>query len=157
MAAKRAPAKSAKQDTAVLVFTATLSRGLYRTFEIEASGTLYSLASAIVDAFGFDFDHAFGFYSRLTGPYNGSPVSYELFTDMGEPMGNAGSVERTRAADAFVKPRDKMRFLFDYGDEWQFQIAFDGRRPRTPRAKLPRVVASAGKAPEQYPREDEGY
>jgi hypothetical protein len=137
------------------VFTATLSRGLYRTFEIEASATLYSLASTIVAAFGFDFDHAFGFYSNLKGPYYDSPVKYELFTDMGEPTENAGSVERTRAADAFARPGHKMRFLFDYGDEWLFQIAFDGRKPRVPRTILPRVVASAGKAPQQYPPEGE--
>ena len=29
-------------------------------------------AAAIVSAFGFDFDHAFGFYSKLTGRYRGA-------------------------------------------------------------------------------------
>ena len=40
---------------------------IYREIEIESRKTLHDLAKAIVHAFGFDFDHAFGFYSKLTG------------------------------------------------------------------------------------------
>lgn len=38
---------------------------IYRDIEIEPSKSLYRLAEAIVTAFGFEFDHAFGFYSGL--------------------------------------------------------------------------------------------
>jgi hypothetical protein len=34
---------------------------IYREIEIESRKALYDLAQAIVHAFGFDFDHAFGF------------------------------------------------------------------------------------------------
>ena len=40
---------------------------VYRDIEIEAAKSLYRLAEAIVSAFGFDFDHAFGFYSGTHG------------------------------------------------------------------------------------------
>src|SRR4051812_428614 len=71
---------------------------IVREFEIVSSGTLVDLAKAIVSAFDFDFDHAFGFYSNLTGPYvRRSGTSYELFADMGEETG-ARSVKRTRVA-----------------------------------------------------------
>ena len=40
---------------------------VYREIEVESRKTLNDLAKAIVHAFGFDFDHAFGFYSKLTG------------------------------------------------------------------------------------------
>ena len=66
------------------VFRASLNRKLYRDFEIPSGTNLHDLAGAIVEVFGFDFDHAFGFYSNLTGNVLHSPVKYELFADMGE-------------------------------------------------------------------------
>lgn len=57
-------------------------RGMpYRTIAIPPERSLYDLAEAITDAFGFDFDHAFGFYNNLKNPYNSSE-SYELFADL---------------------------------------------------------------------------
>lgn len=37
-----------------------------RDIEIDPAKSLYLLAEAIVSAFGFNFDHAFGFYAGLT-------------------------------------------------------------------------------------------
>jgi hypothetical protein len=45
----------------------------------------------------------------------------------------------------------KMRFLFDYGDEWVFRVELVKRKPSEPKIKLPRLLSSAGKAPVQYP------
>ena len=81
------------------VFRVSLSRKVYRDFEILSAKNLYDLAGEIVRVFGFDFDHAFGFYSKLTGDVFGSPVKYELFADMGES--EARSVKRTRIVEAF--------------------------------------------------------
>ena len=66
------------------VFRVSLSPKVYREFETLSAKNLYDLAGEIVRIFGFDFDHAFGFYSKLTGNVFGSPVKYELFADMGE-------------------------------------------------------------------------
>src|SRR5439155_24609455 len=74
------------------VFRVSLSPKVYRDFEILSAKNLYDLAGDIVRVFGFDFDHAFGFYSKLTGDVFGSPVKYELFADMGES--DARSVKR---------------------------------------------------------------
>ena len=60
------------------VFRVSLSLKVYRDFEILSAKNLYDLAGAIVRVFGFDFDHAFGFYSKLTGDVFGSPVNYQL-------------------------------------------------------------------------------
>ena len=136
-----------------LIFRAALEhqKSVYREIEIEASKSLYRLAEAIVAAFDFDFDHAFGFYSRLKGNIYDSPVQYELFVDMGEGESDARSVKRTRIVEAFPKVGTKMRFLFDYGDEWVFLVELVKREPREPKIKLPRLLSSVGKAPVQYP------
>jgi Plasmid pRiA4b ORF-3-like protein len=139
------------------VFRASLDPKLYRDIEIPNGKKLYDLAAAIVAAFGFDFDHAFGFYSKLTGHVLNSPVKYELFADMddiGEPT-DAGSVERTRISEAFPEIGHKMTFLFDYGDNWAFRVELIGRKVKERGAKYPRVVKKVGTAPEQYPREEE--
>jgi hypothetical protein len=57
------------------VFRVSLSPKVYRDFEILSAKNLYDLAGEIVRVFGFDFDHAFGFYSKLTGDVSGSPGS----------------------------------------------------------------------------------
>ena len=143
-------------ETETLVFRASLTPKIHRDFEIAATSSLYALAQAIVRFFDFDFDHAFGFYSRLKGNIYDSPVRYELFVDMGEGEGDARSVKRTRVAKAFPSVGAKMRFLFDYGDEWEFLVALVERKPKDPKVKLPRLLISAGNAPAQYPdREDE--
>src|SRR5262252_5004036 len=107
-------------ETETFVFRASLRPKIFRTFEICAGSSLYTLAQAIVSFFDFDFDHAFGFYSGLKGNIYRSPAKYELFVDLGEGDDNARSVKPTRVAEAFPAVGTKMRFLFDYGDDWVF-------------------------------------
>src|ERR1700694_3029516 len=113
-------------DSGTHVFRVSLNPKLYREFEIPSERKLSALAKAIVAQFGFDFDHAFGFYSKLTEFVLDSPVAYELFADTGDDS-EAGSVKRARIVDAFPAVGDKMTFLFDYGDNWQFRVEVIGR------------------------------
>ena len=136
-------------ETETFVFRASLKPKIYRDFEISSTSSLDTLAQAIVRF--FDFDHAFGFYSGLKGNIYRSPVRYELFVDLGEGEGNARSVKRTRVAEAFPSVGAKMRFLYDYGDEWVFLVELVGQKPKEPKVRLPRLTLAAGKAPAQYP------
>jgi len=138
-------------NTQTHVFRASLSPKIYRELEIPSEKKLYDLGQAIVGVFGFDFDHAFGFYSMLTGQILRSPVKYELFADMEDAESDARSVKRSRIADAFPKVGDKMTFLFDYGDGWEFRIEVIGLNQKEPGIKYPRLLKSVGKAPAQYP------
>ena len=137
-------------ETETFVFRASLKPKIYRAFEISAASSLYTLAQAIVRFFDFDFDHAFGFYSGLKGNIYHSPARYELFVDLGEGEGDARSVKRTHVVEAFPSVGAKMRFLFDYGDEWVFLVELVGRKPKEPKVRLPRLLLAAGKAPAQY-------
>jgi Plasmid pRiA4b ORF-3-like protein len=142
-------------DTRTHVFRASLSPQIHRDFEIPSANNLYDLAGAIVSLFGFDFDHPFGFYSNLGDDYADSPIRYELFFDMGEPLDPpelppSRSVEKTRIADAFPEVGAKMAFHFDYGDNWHFQLEVIGLGRMEPKVRYPRLVKSVGKAPKQY-------
>ena len=134
----------------VHVLRATLERGVHRDIEARSGASLYDLAAAIVEAYGFDFDHAFGFFSNTSGNVWRSPVRYELFADMGMRDRDAKSVKRTKLEEAFPKVGAKMRFLFDYGDEWQFRVEVIAIGPPAAGAAYPRVVQSVGEAPPQY-------
>jgi len=134
-----------------LVFRASLTPKIYRALEVAGTSSLYVLAQAIIRSFDFDFDHAFGFYSKLKGNIYDSPARFELFVDMGEGAGDARSVKRTPVIEAFPSIGTKMQFLFDYGDEWKFIVELVKRKPSEPKVKLPRLLISAGKAPAQYP------
>jgi hypothetical protein len=128
----------------------------YRDIELDSRKSLSDLAAAIVASFNFDFDHAFGFYTGRTDRTRMSALpKYELFVDMGEGSDGALSVERTKASTAFPKIGHALTFLFDYGDNWEFKVELRGTGAKAAGVRYPRTVASHGKAPEQYPDEDD--
>lgn len=123
---------------------------IYREIEVESRKALSDLAEAIVHSFGFEFDHAFGFYSKLTGQdVMRSQPKYELFADMGERT-EAKSVRKTRVDDAFPDVGYKMLFMFDYGDDWRFVVHVIGLGQKVAKTRYPKVLKKIGKAPEQY-------
>src|SRR4051795_5975246 len=109
---KSGPAKVARAEATMHALRASLKPHVYRDIEIDSDRSLFELAHAITKAFGFDFEHAFGFFNRLTGRVFGSPVWYELFGD--EEAGGARSVHQATIAQAFPRMNSKMLFLYDY-------------------------------------------
>lgn len=146
----------ASDDTFIIRAALNGRRSTYRDIEIETSNSLYRLAAAIVSAFGFQFDHAFGFYSGLTDTtmFDARP-RYELFADMGEADPGVLGVRKIKVARAFPAVGHSLLFLFDYGDEWRFRVTLTKIAKKTAEARYPRVIATRGTAPEQYPEPDE--
>jgi Plasmid pRiA4b ORF-3-like protein len=134
----------------ILTFRASFEPKIYRDIEVPASASLYKFAEAIVRAFGFDFDHAFGFYDKLSGNYYDSKLKYELFADMGDAEKGVLSVKKNSVATAFPADKAKFLFIFDYGDEWSFKVERTGSSAKVKGVKYPRVVKSEGTAPVQY-------
>jgi hypothetical protein len=145
----------ARNDTLIIRAALAGEPSIYRDVEIEGSKSLYRLAEAIVSAFGFDFDHAFGFYSGLkyATMMRASP-KYELFFDMGDADPGVLSVKKTKVAQAFPAVRHAMLFLFDYGDGWLFRVRLEKTGKKIAKVRYHRMVASHGEAPEQYPDSD---
>jgi hypothetical protein len=128
---------------------------IYREIEIASSKSLYAFAETIVSAFDFDFDHAFGFYSgKSERTLMASTPKYELFADIGEDS-DARSVKRSRVDDAFPGKGHRMVFLFDYGDEWLFDVETVGVDAEAVGSRRPRVLAKVGTSPLQYPDPEE--
>ena len=144
--------------TATFILRAALAgkKSVYRDIEIDSSASLYKFAQAIVTAFNFDFDHAFGFYSGLTrANVMRLHPQYELFADMGEANPGVLGVKKTKVAQAFPIVGHALLFLFDYGDDWFFHVSLTGTATKQAKVRYPRVVARKGDAPPQYPDPDE--
>jgi hypothetical protein len=117
--------------------------------QLSANHTLEDLANAIIDSVGFDMDHCYGFYNNLKR-YFASTEQYTLFADIGEESKESDTgVQSTGIAEVF-QPKKKMLFLFDYGDDWMFPVTCTGEADSDP-FKRPKILASKGKPPEQYP------
>lgn len=131
---------------------------IQRVIEIPCNFSLYELAEAIICAYDFDFDHPFGFFSKITDGWNGLAESrrYELFADLDPKEAHgAKSVKKTSIDAVWKNVDDKMLFLFDYGDEWRWIIVLNGYAEKKADIEYPRVLSSSGDAPEQYAEFDE--
>jgi len=116
---------------------------------------LYKFAENITQAFEFNFDYCFGFYSNIdTAYYHDSKIQYELFADLDEvEPTEAGSVKKTKVVDVWKKSGDKMTFLFDYGDGWRFTVEALEITPVMHERAYPITTEKNGLPPVQYPPE----
>ena len=97
---RQRPLEEGLMPSSTHIFRVRLWPKVYRDIEIESNKSLYDFAAAIVRAFDFDLDHAFGFFSKLDDYIFDSPVRYELFADL-DGDSEARSVKRTKVAQAF--------------------------------------------------------
>ena len=130
------------------------ARQIWRELELTGDQTLGDLGEAIPLAFGFDDPHLWSFF--LSGKPWDEATEYAL-SPSPDP---AGGGRRARAADRLrirdVPAGKEFLFLFDYGDEWHFGVKLVGTGQQTrPDARYPRLVATDGQAPQQYPQIDE--
>ena len=110
--------------------------------------SLYALAQLIIQAIGFDFDHAFEFRDNLKEPFS-STERYTLFADIGEEADDPG-VKKTSVSAVF-RPRRKMVFHFDYGDDWFFLVTCTAVKESATKQPFMKIVAKHGAPPKQYP------
>jgi hypothetical protein len=55
-----------------------------------------------------------------------------------------------KIADLPLAVGSVMEYLFDFGDNWEFQLQLEEIKPDLPPG-YSEIIASEGKAPEQYP------
>ena len=119
-----------------------------------ADQTLEMLAESILDSVGFDMDHAFGFHDNLKNPYR-SNEEYTLFADMGEEVKGGDTGVRTTPLSQVFRPRKKMLFHFDYGDDWHFLVTCVKEEETNSKFRNPKILDKTGTPPEQYPDYEE--
>lgn len=129
------------------VISISAGTGCYRHICISKDATLLDLHSAILDAFGFEDDHAHAFFmdnqmwSRTDSYYAGGIEDESRHT-----------CDYTLDSMA-MREGKPFKYVFDFGDEWVFQCKV--LRTLDEPCAAPSVVRSQGDAPEQYPQQDE--
>jgi len=107
---------------------------------------LDNLAYAILDAVRFESDHLYEFRYRDT--LGRTVTAAHEYCDEG-PF--AADIE---IGSLPLAPGQSMTFLFDFGDDWEFNVKLEKIAPPNPKMKKPKLVAKRGAAPEQYPHAD---
>lgn len=135
------------------------NKRIYRDIIVPEDILLYDLAMAIVFSFDFDFDHLFAFGNNPNSFYN-STIQYELDHDDCEEehkdMKRKSKVEITPISEVkfFSKIKDKMSFIFDFGQDWLFELELRDFGQKSHNIKYPLTLKVNGESPEQYPEYD---
>ena len=123
------------------------------TIALDASTTLEDLHGIIQQAVDFDNDHLYGFFVART-PLSRDRVRYEDEDRYGR---ESDALYTTTLEDVFPLPKDRRLFyLFDYGDDWIFQISRTRKKPfpAEPGTDYPRLISEFGEKPPPYPDPD---
>jgi hypothetical protein len=126
------------------LFKVSLGTGCWRRIAIGGDSSLEALAATILDAFSFDPDHLYRFsykdrFGRSVEIHH--PVSADDF--------DSASAGNVRVGDLPLYQGMHIGFLFDFGDEWDFDIQTENVNVGSMIGQ-PQVLESHGEAPEQY-------
>lgn len=129
----------------VHIFRVSLGRVWFR-IGMPASDFMDGLASMILGAVHFDSDHLYMFtYRNRFGSLE--VVNHYYVED--PPWAN-----EVRIGELELPVGQPMTFLFDFGDEWEFEVVLE--RVETDRnIQKPELLEMHGEPPEQYPRWEE--
>ena len=101
-----------------IVLSISVGTGCYRHIQISENATLQNLSSAILDAFDFDDDHLHSFFMSNRA----WDKDTEYVCPYGELDGAPGFTDKVKLSKFHLAKGAKFLYLFDYGDEWHFQI-----------------------------------
>lgn len=124
-------------------FKVSLGRGLWRRIAIDAQEPLDALAGAILNAYAFDHDHLyefkyrnrFGAEKRVQHPH----------------MDDGPWTSEMRVGEVPLPVGRSMTYLYDFGDQWEFEVTLEEVEPPGKAPEKPAVLDARGDAPEQYP------
>lgn len=127
------------------IFKVTLGRLWFR-IAVPASLTLEWLSSTILKAVKFDSDHLYHF--EYENPWGAIERINHDFIDEGPWASDV------RVGDVPLRVGQKISFLYDFGDNWEFDVTLE-QVERAKAVKKPSILEMHGKPPEQYPNWDE--
>ncbi|MFA6931832.1 MAG: hypothetical protein WCT05_16030 [Lentisphaeria bacterium] len=124
-----------------------------RVIEVKKDTSLYSLHTAIQDAVDFDRDHLFDFYTANSA----SPYAQKQHLSEQEKWEDRNDELSSLTLEGiWPLGRRKLYYLFDFGDQWLFEIRkARGEKEVIKGTQYPRVIQSIGPNPTQYPSHDD--
>lgn len=118
----------------------------FRDIEMAYEDTLEDLHLIIQKAFAFNHDHLYAFFLDKKRWSRVAEVdARESSTDPG-----VRKAHKVTISSLALQPKQKFLYLFDFGDEWLFEIEFRGTGVREKNKKYPRIIKINGESPSQY-------
>ena len=133
-----------------LILSVSAGTGCYRHIQISESATLLELSSAILDSVDFMDGHLHSFFMNNSAWDRGS----EYACPRCELDGARGHTDKVKLSKFKLSKGDRFKYIFDYGDDWRFQIKV--LRVIGEPTKTPLVLKSVGSI-SQYSDEDDDW
>jgi len=118
-------------------------RTLWRRIWISQKATLDDLARCILDAFEFDHDHLYAFFLKGK-PWAKDAVACWDPRETDKPM----IADKVKLSELKLPSPPRFTFLYDFGDEWHFQVKYEGGDFAFSRRDT--WVSGKGEPPKQY-------
>lgn len=141
------PAKIDLNQTIVLKVMFKHRKGIWRKIEMRETDTMQALHEEIQDVMEWDNDHMYSFFMD-NKRYSKDP-DMEVTCPF-EPDGRKTS-DKTPIGIFGLKKGQKFVYLFDFGDDHEFEIEVEDFGTVEKGRRYPILIGSKGKAPEQYP------
>jgi len=125
----------------IYIFKVALGN-IWRRIAISGKKNFDSLSAGILNSVDFDFDHLYEFkYKNRFG----------LATHINHPsMEESPWTDEVLIGEVGLTPNKTIAYLYDFGDNWEFDVTLERIDPPDPKIKKPVVLESHGEAPEQY-------
>jgi hypothetical protein len=121
---------------------------VWRDIELAEDQTLEDLHLTIQKTYNWSDDHLYSFYM--------SGESFDPNTEIGSPWSESAlHTHQVTIGQLDLVEGQTFLYLFDYGDNHEFDVTVRAINPSAPKGNYPKVVESHGKAPPQYPDIDE--
>ncbi|MBX2840404.1 MAG: plasmid pRiA4b ORF-3 family protein [Flammeovirgaceae bacterium] len=132
----------------IYIFKVKMNNQIWRVIRIPGSCFLDELHRAILDAYDFENDHLYVFYPEG-----------KLFSGIGyhDERGSGATplACETKIEELGLVERQTMKYLFDFGDHWEFDVVLEEVSGDDSVLDGPELIKSKGDAPDQYPDYDE--
>ncbi|OAS21352.1 plasmid pRiA4b ORF-3 family protein [Paenibacillus oryzisoli] len=114
----------------------------WRTIRISSHQTLHQLHIAIQSAFDLDNDHLYAFF--MDGQ------SWSRFAFYSPDDGEEPGADEAELGELNLTIGQTFLYLFDYGDEWHFQIRVESVSDMNTKGSKPQVLDGNGGSPKRY-------
>lgn len=119
---------------------------VWRVVEIPENKNLHNLHLSIQKAFNFYNDHLYSFFLSNT--------RFDRLSEYTSPIdieeSKAPSANKAFLKDLGLKLKQKILYIYDFGDNLDFEMEIVGFGETDKNHKYPQLIGAFGAAPEQY-------
>ena len=139
------------------------NKRIYRNIEILEHQTLADLHDVIFNAFDRYDEHLYSYFltrkatKSIRTIYDSSEYAHPMAIQDDGLFGfkRRHNAEKTKIGKLGLKEKEKLYYLFDFGDEWWHELTVSKILEAENPKEYPKIARKAGESPEQYPDHDD--